>query len=76
VPDSYVAPQVQHVALLEDIAHESKRLAGVKCAAFLGADAGRVLAPMLQYRQRVIDRLIHRPVRNDPDDSTHGDWSS
>ena len=51
---------------------QAERLAAVECAVLVGLDAGGVLAAVLQYRQRVIDRLVDRTMGDDADDATHG----
>ena len=60
VADADVALQLQHVPLLEDIAHEADVLAQEQFAFVLGHDARGILAAMLQHRQRVIDTLVDR----------------
>ena len=71
VADADVALQAQHVALLEDVAHQAVLLAHEQLAVVAGHDAGGVLAAVLQHRQRVIDLLIDRRVPDDADDSAH-----
>ena len=46
VSDSNIAPQLEHVILLEDIPHQAAALAdATQLAIPVGGDAGRVLAP-------------------------------
>ncbi len=71
VADADVALEAQHVALLEDVAHQAVLLAHEQLAFVAGHDAGGVLAAVLQYRQRVIDLLVGRRVPDDADDSAH-----
>ena len=61
----------QHVALLEDVAHQAVLLAHEQLAFVAGHDAGGVLATMLQHRQRVIDLLVGGRVPDDADDAAH-----
>ena len=69
--DADVALQPQHVALLEDIAHQAVLLAHEQLAVVAGHDARGILAAVLQDRQRVIDLLIDWRVPDDADDSAH-----
>jgi hypothetical protein len=70
VADTDVALQPQHVALLEDVAHQAVALADEQ-PPVLGHDAGGVLAAMLQHRQRIVDGLVDGFVPDDSDDSAH-----
>ena len=47
--------QLQHVPLLEHVAHQAAALAQEQLAFVAGHDARGVLAAVLQHRQRVID---------------------
>ena len=72
VADADVALEAQHMPFLEHVADQSQRLAAVKSAAFLGIDAGGVLAAVLENRQGVINRLVDRAVGDYADNATHG----
>ena len=69
--DPDVALQLEHVLLLKDVAHQTRVLAHEQLAVFAGHDAGRILAAMLQYRQRVIDPLIDCIDTDHSDDTAH-----
>jgi hypothetical protein len=57
--DAYVALQILHVALLEDVPHEAKVFSRVNFRAFprrrsaRGRDSSGILATMLQRRQAI-----------------------
>ncbi|CPI88074.1 Uncharacterised protein [Bordetella pertussis] len=68
------ARQRAHVAGTEHIAHQAVRLVHVEVVALQRGDARRVLPPVLQQQQAVIEQLVDRPAPNDPDDSTHGEF--
>ena len=53
-----VAGQGEHVAGVEDIAHETVVLAQKQLVSVTGCDARRVLAAVLQHGQGIIDVLI------------------
>lgn len=72
VTDADVALQLQHVPLLEHVAHETHVLAQVQRAFVLGHDACRILSTMLQDGERVVDLLVDRRETHDTDDATHG----
>jgi hypothetical protein len=67
VADADVAHQLQHVALVEDVAHQAGFLAHRQLVLAHGHDAGRILAAVLQHRQRVIDPLVDRRRPDDAD---------
>ena len=71
VADTDIAPQFVHMPLLEDIADQPVLLAGAQRAIPVGHHPGGVLATVLQDGQRIIDRLIDRPMADDADDATH-----
>ncbi len=54
--------------------HQAVRLVQVELTALRGSDAGRILAPMLQQQQAVIEQLVDRPAPHNPYDSTHGNF--
>ena len=66
-----VARQRAHVAGAEHITHHAFGLVHEELALLLGHDAGRVLAPVLQQQQGVIDQLINRGVADNTNNSTH-----
>ncbi len=69
--DTHVTRQTQHMAGMKHIAHQTVVLAQVQTAVFTGHDARRILAAVLQYRQAVIQSLIHRVLSHNANDSTH-----
>ena len=73
VADADVARQLQHVLLLEHIAHQAGALARAQPALEGGHDAGGILAAMLQHRQRIVQTLIDRAGADDADDAAHVD---
>ncbi|NDG35828.1 MAG: DEAD/DEAH box helicase, partial [Betaproteobacteria bacterium] len=60
VPHAHQAFQLQHVAGVEDVAHEAFRFTQVEPSVLAGHDAGRVLPAVLEHRQRVVNCLIDR----------------
>ena len=70
--DPRAAEKVQHVALLEDVPGKPAVLAQVEPVVVARHDAGRVLAPVLQDHQGVVDRLIDGVPADDSDYPTHG----
>jgi hypothetical protein len=72
VPDADGALELQHVPLLEHVAHQTVVLAHEDFALEGGHDARGVLPAMLQYGQRVVDLLVGRCESDDTDDATHG----
>jgi hypothetical protein len=72
VADAGVALELQHVALLEHVAHEPVVLAQEELALVGGHDPRRVLAAVLKHRQRVIDLLVDGTETDDADDAAHG----
>ena len=76
VADADVALELEHVVLLEHIAHQSAALAHAQLAvARGGGDAGGVLAAMLQHRERIVEALIDRARSDDADDAAHALFS-
>ncbi len=71
VADADVAPQLEHVILGKYVADEALGLARAQLAFHRGRDARRVLAAVLQHRQRVIEALIDRGGSDDSDDAAH-----
>jgi hypothetical protein len=69
--DTDLAAQSQHMPLVKDIADETIALAQKQMAILLRHDTGGILTSVLQVSQCVIQRLIHRTLTNDADDSTH-----
>ena len=66
-----VALELEHVLLLEHIAHQPRILAHEQLAVLRGHDARGILAAMLQHRQRIVDALIDRARSDHSDDSAH-----
>ena len=71
VADADVALELEHVLLLEHVAHQTRVLAHEQLARLAGHDAGGILAAVLQHRQRVIDALIDRAHSDHSDDAAH-----
>jgi hypothetical protein len=71
VADADVAPELEHVMLLEHVAHQPRALAHAQRAFRGHHDAGGILAAVLQHRQRIIDPLIDGIGANDADDAAH-----
>src|SRR3954469_23780558 len=76
VADAVVTLQLQHVLLLEDVAHEPAALAGVQLAIDGSCNARRVLAAMLQDRQRVINPVVDRAGSDNTYDTAHASGAS
>ena len=78
--DADVALELEHVLLLEHVAHQPGVLAHEQFAVLGGHDARGVLAAVLQHRQSVINALIDRADTHHTDDSAHVDlrtnWAS
>ena len=70
--DADITPQLEHVLLAEDIAHQPLPLAHADKAIGDGDDARRVLAAVLQHRQRVIEPLVDGGSADDGCDAAHG----
>ena len=70
--DARVAAQLEHVMLLEDIAHQARALAHTQLTLIGGHDSGGVLAAVLQYGQCVIDALVDRTGTDNADYAAHG----
>ena len=64
--------QLEHVLLLEHIAHQARALARAQPPFEGRHDAGGILAAVLQHRQRVIQTLIDGAGADDADDAAHG----
>ncbi len=71
VADTDVAGELEHVLLLEHIAHQACALARAEPTLESGHDAGGVLTTVLQHRQRIIQTLIDRAGADHPDDTAH-----
>ncbi len=69
--EAHRAEQRAHVARAVGLAHLALRLDEVQHAPFGGRDAGRILAPMLQEGECVVDLLIDGARRDDPHDAAH-----
>ena len=66
-----IAAQAPHMPLLEHVAHETVALAHEELALMLGDDAGRILATMLEHRQRIVNPVIYGRASCDAYDSAH-----
>ena len=71
LPQTTVARQAAHVARAEHVAHHALGLVHEKLAVQLRDDARRVLTPVLQKQQGVINQLIDRSAADNADNSTH-----
>ena len=72
VADAGVALQLEHVVLLEYIAHQAAALAHAQLAVTRGGgDAGGVLTAVLQHGERVVQALIDGAGTDDADDAAH-----
>src|SRR5690606_11092465 len=71
VTQAHIAGQLQHIALAEDIADKAVAFPDLQSCFARGDDTGRVLAAMLQHRQRIVDRLVDRALTNYSDNATH-----
>jgi len=71
VADAHVADQALHMALLKDIANQAVILAQKQPAVMARNDTGCILAAVLQYGKRVIQRLIDVRLTDDADNATH-----
>jgi hypothetical protein len=69
VADADVTCELEHVLLLEHVAHQTGGLVRAEAALKGGHDAGRVLATMLQYGQGIVEPLVHRLGSDDADDA-------
>ena len=73
VTDAHVTFELEHVVLLEHVAHQAAALAHTQLPfARGGRNAGRILAAMLQHGEGVIETLIDGAGTNDTDDAAHG----
>jgi hypothetical protein len=72
MPDTNVTYQAAHVTGVEDIPYKAVVLAEVKTFILKSNNARRVLAPVLKYSQRIIERLIDVGSTDDADNATHG----
>ncbi len=71
VTEAHGAEQAAHVARAVRLAHLTLGLLHVDDRAVAGRDAGRILAAVLQQRQRVVDLLVDRSRGDDADDAAH-----
>ena len=71
VAHSGISSQALHMALMENVAHESITLAHIQSIVIPGNDSGGVLPAMLQYSQRIVNLLIHRFVTYYSNDTAH-----
>jgi hypothetical protein len=59
VADPYITDQSLKVVLLKHVAHQAVTLAQLHLAAIAGYHASRVLATVLQSRQRIVELLVN-----------------
>src|SRR5439155_25216951 len=71
VADSGVDRELAHVARAEYVAHIARALVHVEDGALARDDAGRVLAPVLQQQQAIVQQLVDRRMRDRTDDAAH-----
>jgi hypothetical protein len=60
VRDPGIAGKVKHIACTKYVAYQATSLVHLEIIAIGGHDTGRVLSPMLQYLQPVVQQLVHR----------------
>jgi hypothetical protein len=70
--DANVTHQPAHVGGAEYITHQAIVLTQIKTVILEGYDTGRILTPVLEYRQSVIQRLIDILRTDNSYNSTHG----
>src|SRR5690606_15104830 len=71
VADAHVTDQALHVALLEDIAHQTVVLAQEQPSIMAGHNTGSILAAVLENGETVIQRLIDVRFTDDTYNATH-----
>ena len=71
VAHAHVALELLHVVLLEHVTHQAAPLAHEQLAVEDGGDARRVLPPVLEHRERIIDSLIDSAGSDDPGYAAH-----
>jgi hypothetical protein len=76
VPDADCTLQLEHVVLLKHVTHQAGALARTEPSFKGGHDAGRILATVLQYRERVVETLIDRTGADYADDAAHLGFST
>mgnify|MGYP000719183632 CR=1 FL=1 len=69
---THVAHQTTHMTGMENIPYQAIVLAEEKPFILKCHNARRVLAPVLKYSQRIIERLIDVGSTDDADNATHG----
>ncbi len=74
VADAQVALQARHVACVEDVTYQTVALAQQETALVPGHHARRVLTPVLQHRQGVVDCLVNRLLGHQADDTAHSTY--
>ena len=60
VGDARIADQIAHIACAEHFAHHAFAFVHVKRAAFRRYNARRILSPVLQHLQTVVQKLVYR----------------
>jgi hypothetical protein len=71
VANTDIAGKPYHVTMTKHIAHESVATPLVKTVVVPGNNSGCVLAAMLHYGQRVIERLVDRTFTDNSNDAAH-----
>ena len=71
MPHPNIAGKAFHVPLAKHVAHQTVTFAYAQALVAAGHNARGVLAAVLQNRQRVVNSLVHRPLRNYSNDTTH-----
>ena len=66
-----IAGQTHHVPGMKYVAHQPVALAHVEAVLTPGHNSRRILPPVLQYRQRIINCLTDRAFLNDSDNAAH-----
>ena len=69
--NSHIASQALHVMLLEHVTHQTVGFAHLRLLPVRGDHSSRILAPVLQHRQRVIEFLVDRPATDQTNYSAH-----
>ena len=66
-----IAGQAQHVTRLKYVANQAIALAHVQAVLTPGDDPRRILPPVLQDSQCIVERLVNRAFPNNSDNSAH-----
>src|SRR5262249_42162275 len=71
VSDTERALELEHVVLLEHIAHQTAALAAVELILAGSGDTRRILPAVLQHCHRIVEALIDRSRTDNSDNSAH-----